>query len=83
MKFKRLALFISGKGSNARNIMEYFQHHESISVSFVFSTADNQEMREVCLEKGVAFEHVGHFNPEDYLSICRTHQIDWVIRGVS
>ena len=79
MKFQRIALFISGKGSNARNIMRYFQNHPDISVSLVLSTVENTEMHQLCLERGIAFEQSGTFDSETYLSICSTHQIDWVI----
>ncbi len=33
----RMAIFASGAGSNARKIIEYFQHHPSIEVSLVVS----------------------------------------------
>ena len=79
MKFQRIALFISGKGSNARNIMRYFQNHPDISVSLVLSTVENTEMHQLCLERGITFEQSGTFDSDTYLSICSTHQIDWVI----
>ena len=34
---KRIAIFASGNGSNAENIIQYFKSHQSISVSLVLS----------------------------------------------
>lgn len=79
MTRQRIALFISGKGSNARNIMHYFKNHPDISISLLLSTAENLEMKENCDRLNVAYEQSGSFDTGDYLKICRDHQIDWVI----
>jgi phosphoribosylglycinamide formyltransferase-1 len=79
MKHQRIAVFISGKGSNARNIMEYFQNHENICVSLVLSSSANPEMEDACQAQQIAFESYSNLVFEDCLRICQANQIDWII----
>ena len=79
MKHQRIALFISGKGSNARNIMQFFQNHGNICVALVLSSTENPEMKAHCKEQQIVFESSARLVLEDYLRICQANQIDWVI----
>jgi len=79
MKHQRIALFISGKGSNARNIIQFFQNHGNICVSLVLSSTENPEMKAYCKAQQVAFESSSNLLFEDYLRICQANQIDWII----
>ena len=79
MKHQRIALFISGKGSNAHNIMQFFQNHHDISVSLVLSSVENPEMKAHCKTQQIAFESSYNLVFEDYLRICQAKQIDWII----
>jgi folate-dependent phosphoribosylglycinamide formyltransferase PurN len=38
---QKLAIFLSGSGSNARNICTYFQNHEKIEVALLLSNKEN------------------------------------------
>ena len=55
---KNIAIFISGKGSNAKNIIDYFNGSEKINVKFVFSTKENSSMAVFCLKKGIELYRV-------------------------
>ncbi len=79
MKHQRIALFISGKGSNARNIIQFFQNHGNICVSLVLSSTENPEMKAHCKAQQVAFESSSNLLFEDYFRICQANQIDWII----
>ena len=79
MKFQRIALFISGKGSNARNIMKYFRNHEELAVSLVLSSAENPEMKAHCNEQEIAFESSSTLDLDTYLRSCRAQDIDWIV----
>lgn len=79
MKRKRIALFISGNGSNARNIMNYFDNHAQISVSLVLSSAENDLMDAFCSERAILFAHPSGSESDTYLNLCQQHEIDWVI----
>ncbi len=79
MKRIRIALFISGNGSNARNIINYFENHAQMSVSLVLSSAQNDLMDEFCAERTILFAHPSGMNGDAYLKYCQKQEIDWVI----
>ena len=78
---KNIAIFISGRGSNAKNIINYFNGSEKISVKFVFSTKENPSMAEFCLKKGIDFFiSQNQTDPStQQMELCTNHNIDWVI----
>lgn len=76
-----IAIFISGKGSNAKNIIDYFNGSEKINVKFVFSTKENPSMAEFCLEKDIEF-FISQNQTDlsiQQMGLCTNHNIDWVI----
>ncbi len=78
---KNTAIFISGKGSNAKNIINYFNGSEKISVKFVFSTKENTAMAEFCLKNGVRFfisQNQTALSIQQ-MELCTNQKIDWVI----
>ncbi len=79
MKRKRIALFISGNGSNARNIINYFDNHAQISVSLVLSSAKNDLMDAFCTERSILFAQPTGIEGDAYLKLCQEQEIDWVI----
>lgn len=79
MKRKRIALFISGNGSNARNIIKYFDNHAQIGVSLVLSSAKNELMYEFCSEQSIFFAQPSGIEGDTYLKLCQEQEIDWVI----
>ena len=79
MKRKRIALFISGNGSNARNIIDYFDNHAQIGVSLVLSSAKNELMQTFCKERSILFAEDMGIDGDTYLNYCQEQEIDWVI----
>lgn len=79
MKRKRIALFISGNGSNARNIINYFENHAQISVSLVLSSAKNDLMDGFCAERSILYAEPTGIEGDAYLKLCEEQEIDWVI----
>lgn len=78
---KNIAIFISGKGSNAKNIIDYFSGSEEINVKFVFSTKENPTMAEFCLKKDIEF-FISQNQTDlsiQQMELCTNQQIDWVI----
>jgi phosphoribosylglycinamide formyltransferase-1 len=78
---KNVAIFISGKGSNAKNIIDYFNGSEKTNVKFVFSTKENPSMAEFCLKKGIGFfisQNQTDLSTQQ-MELCTNHNIDWVI----
>ena len=54
-RIKNIAVFISGKGTNAKNIISYYHKSTKIKVKFVFSTKENDDVADFCGQHGVAF----------------------------
>ncbi|HRG36421.1 MAG TPA: formyltransferase family protein, partial [Chitinophagales bacterium] len=54
MKLK-IALFLSGSGSNARNICSYFKNHEQIEVSIILSNKENSGAKHVSAEFDIPY----------------------------
>jgi len=78
---KNIAIFISGKGSNAKNIIDYFSGSEEINVKFVFSTKENPTMAEFCLKKDIEF-FISQNQTDlsiQQMELCTNQHIDWVI----
>lgn len=55
MKTNKLAVFISGKGTNALNLISFFKNSKSTSIDLVFSTKENNILEKTCAERKIAF----------------------------
>ena len=67
---KRIAIFASGTGTNARNIIEYFRDHPEISVACVLSNNPTAGVLDVAAEYGIEFRI---FTKEEF---TQTHNIN-------
>jgi phosphoribosylglycinamide formyltransferase-1 len=82
MKKLRLAVFASGKGTNAANIVDYFKNHDNIEVAFVLSNNPSFQ-----LPNRAAFPsmQIFHLSAEEtmeasfLLNLCKEETIDYVI----
>jgi phosphoribosylglycinamide formyltransferase-1 len=79
---KTLALFASGKGSNADNICSYFKDHSDIQVGLicsdrkeagVFSVAEKHQVNSIYLSKSFIQ------NPSQIVDLLKDHHIDYII----
>jgi phosphoribosylglycinamide formyltransferase-1 len=75
----QIILFISGGGSNARQIISYFQDNEAIKVVGVLSSKTNEEMADFCAAHHVSFFDMSNKDFDQYLSITQQLNVDWVI----
>lgn len=82
MTKKRIAIFASGTGSNALNLIRYFADHDSIEVGVVLTNNASAPIIESAQKEGV---HVVVRSNEwvasgaSLIEICQKHQVDWVI----
>lgn len=78
----KVAIFISGKGSNALNLMNYFKSHPNIEISLIFSTKQNDALKFACESSGVNFFQynleMGPWNKEA-LKACERLKIDFIV----
>lgn len=79
---KRLALFASGTGSNAKKIISYFKEHETIEVSLLISNKPQARALTMARELGVptlVIDRATFYQSTDILQILEEHQVDWLI----
>jgi phosphoribosylglycinamide formyltransferase-1 len=76
---EQLILFISGGGSNARQIINYFNDNKRVSVVGVLSSKPNSEMERFCEGQRLPFYNLHGKDFSDYLQICHELGASWVI----
>ena len=81
MTKQRLSLFISGKGTNAINLIHYFKNSTDVEVAAVLSTKANERVENLCKEEGVSYESFTQKTIEalDLIQFCDKHKTNWVI----
>lgn len=75
----QIIIFISGAGSNAREIIRYFHGNEAINVCGVVSSKGNLEMALFCEKHGVQFTHITGQDFSAYLNCCKQQKAQWII----
>jgi phosphoribosylglycinamide formyltransferase 1 len=75
---KKIAIFVSGRGSNAVNIIEYFKHSQRIQVEIVISTKSNSQLETLCKNYGIHFENNSFDNLEKVLKTLKSYKTDWI-----
>ncbi len=79
MAIKRLLIFISGSGSNARRLIEEFKTDSKVSIIGVVSSRLNSEMETFCQVNEVPFQTNSFQDAEDYLEIAQEFRPDFII----
>ena len=81
MTKQRLSLFISGKGTNAINLIHYFKNSTDLEVAAVLSTKANERVENLCIEEGITFESFTQKTIEalDLIQFCENNSTNWVI----
>ncbi len=82
MTKQRIAIFASGSGSNAMNLIQYFKNHFSIEVGFVMSNRNTAPVLEKAKNAGVktySFSNKEVADADFLIALCQKENIDWVI----
>jgi phosphoribosylglycinamide formyltransferase-1 len=81
MTKQRLSLFISGKGTNAINLIHYFKNSTDVEVAAVLSTKANERVESLCNEEEISYESFTQKTIEalDLMQFCEKKSIDWII----
>ena len=82
IKQNRIAILISGKGSNALNLMRYFQNHEKIKIGLIFSTRSNNLIEQAAYDYDVLFKQaIDSAEPwnDSVMRYCKDLKIDFII----
>ncbi|QQR97787.1 MAG: phosphoribosylglycinamide formyltransferase [Sphingobacteriales bacterium] len=78
----RLAIFLSGSGSNARNICDYFSNNEQIEVSLLLSNKKESGTKNIAEENNlhyIIFDKQLFYNSLEMQDILNAHKIDFII----
>jgi phosphoribosylglycinamide formyltransferase-1 len=78
----RIAIFASGKGSNALNLIRFFEGHNSIQVAFVLSNNANATILSSAGNFGITtFQRTNNEVADGavLLDLCKGENIDWII----
>lgn len=79
---KHIAIFASGTGSNAENIIRYFLNHPAISVVLVISDRKEAPVLEKARKLGVAafyFPSSAFLNGEHILTLLQRNQVELIV----
>jgi len=79
---KRIAIFASGGGSNARKILEYFEDHDSISVNLIVTNRKNAGVLSHAAEFDVPTLKVNRsyfFERQCILDVLKNEDIDLIV----
>lgn len=79
---KNIAIFASGSGSNAENIIRYFRENESVRVSLVLSNKSDAYVLERAHRLGVpcgVFPKADWAAGDEILAVLREHRIDFIV----
>lgn len=82
MKKKRLAIFASGTGSNAINLIGHFAGHDSVEVGFVLSNKNDAPVLGSSEKLGVKtlfFPNSQVSDGEFLIELCNAHNIDYIV----
>ena len=78
---KKIAIFISGTGTNAQRIMDRFSRHDQIQVSCLVSTKPNSEVAKTCKDLNVNYieSRFSELEYEGILDQLDDLAIEWVV----
>lgn len=79
---QKLAIFLSGSGSNARNICAYFKNHEKIEVALLLSNKENSGAKDISEEFGIPyfiFNKTQFYQTEEVITQLANYQISTVV----
>lgn len=82
MSKQRIAIFASGTGSNAVNLIRFFKGHPTIEVAFVLSNKKEAKVLDSAIELGVPTRCYSNAEVADgdfLKSICAEERVDWII----
>lgn len=82
MNLTRLAVFASGTGSNALNIIRFFKDSDSVKVSFVLSNKEDAPIVASAKEEGIDVVVISNQEVEavdKIIDLCTSDRVDYII----
>jgi len=79
---KRIAIFASGSGSNAENIINYFEKVEKVEVCLIISNKSDAFVFQRAKRLGIPFLHITKkqfYKSDDVISILKSLSVDLIV----
>ena len=78
---KKIAIFISGAGSNAQRMISYFAGHQKIKVACLISSKENVQISTMCKKHQVRYYEFGWIeeDKEHIIDVLNANGIDWIV----
>jgi phosphoribosylglycinamide formyltransferase-1 len=79
---KRIVIFASGSGTNAENLITFFQNRDNVSVIQVLTNNPHAKVLDRCKKLGVSafsFNRIAFSKTQDVLNLLKTTQPDLII----
>lgn len=78
----KIAIFISGAGSNAKNLIHYFSQNTEVKISFVISEKINPELEQLCNLHEISFIQPAKHqvsDPNFLIKTCSDFKINFIV----
>ena len=78
----KIAIFISGAGSNAKNLIHYFSQNTEVKISFVISEKINPELEQLCNLHEISFIQPAKYQvsaPDYLIKTCLDYDINFIV----
>jgi phosphoribosylglycinamide formyltransferase-1 len=78
----KIAIFISGVGSNAKNLIHYFSQNTEVEISFVISEKINPELEQLCNLHEISFIQPAKYQvsaPDYLIKTCLDYDINFIV----
>ncbi|MFM7386947.1 MAG: formyltransferase family protein [Bacteroidota bacterium] len=75
----RIAILVSGKGSNAINLIQQSLKEKDLQVALVLSSQLNVDLNVFCSNAGVAFIHLDPWDTTQAMSLLKEHHVEILV----
>ncbi len=79
MNMFKIAVFISGKGTNAMNLAHHFSLHNTFKIQCIISTKPNESLEHFCLQQDIVFRFFPNWNEEDLVTFLQQQEIQLIV----
>lgn len=82
MEMKRIAIFASGTGTNAKNIIEHFRHNPKIKIECIVCNNPKARVIEVANEANIAYYLISRrdlYQTDHVLDLLANSKIDFIV----
>jgi phosphoribosylglycinamide formyltransferase-1 len=80
---KNIAIFGSGSGTNAENIIRFYQNNDEVKVGLLVTNTEKSRFQEIAQTNNISFKLFQNedftSNSDEILSVLSKYKVDWII----